>query len=87
MDAESKHAAKLRELGFSHMPSIARSKAEKAKYGPTFSAMPEVTFATDETGQSWKAVGSHDLTSLGFKNTSARVRTVSEQLGLRPKRH
>lgn len=77
MPRESKHAAKLRELGFVHVPRKTVRKIRKAlghtheQYRglqATFSPSDLITYATDETGQPWFAHGRHDLTPLGFRD-------------------
>lgn len=65
----SKHERALGLLGFKPMTSA--SLEMKPEITPIFSATVLFTFATDETGRTWSAVGYHDLSALGFKNTSA----------------
>jgi len=77
MAQKSKHAARLRQLGFRRVPGKTQKKVRKAlslaeqQYlglQSTFSPSDIVTYATDETGQSWFAKGRHDLTHLGFRD-------------------
>lgn len=77
MKKESKHAARLRELGFEHVSrkivrrvrrSLGHNNRQYVGLQPTFSQNDLITYATDETGQAWFAAGRHDLTSLGFRD-------------------
>lgn len=77
MPKESKHATRLRELGFAHVPrktvkkirkALGRTREQYRGLQATFSPSDLVTYATDETGQPWYAPGRHDLTSLGFRD-------------------
>ncbi len=78
---------KLRDLGFRKVPGVAVSQGQKALSPPSFSALgdPAMTFATDDLGQSWMRVGTVDLSSFGFNNTSEQVREVSEAMGFKKK--
>jgi hypothetical protein len=87
MAKESKHAPRLRELGFKHMPRKIVAKTRK-KLGrkdedyiglqPTFTFIESVTYVTDEMGQSWYASGRHDLTSLGFRDNVSWFGNISD---------
>ncbi len=77
--AESKHAQKLRELGFAYNagPGIIqgsraeRRAAKKKKIEPFFTVSVIGTLATDETGQQWLCpTETDDLLSLGFKDNT-----------------
>lgn len=83
----SKYAEKLRELGFSEIPTevsenvrqvLPRNKRRLIKSGklkPTFTASGLITYVTDEFGQSWQALGdrSEDLNKLPFINHTSLV--------------
>lgn len=61
---ESKHAEALRALGFT--PTFGPDASVAGM--PSFTSSAFMTMATDEMGGRWMAQGSHDLSSLGFKN-------------------
>src|SRR5262245_36022486 len=82
--AESRHAPKLRELGFepvdkkltlairSELPRKLsrkeRRQLRKMRYRPLFTMTDIMTNATDDTGLSWIGPANTDLSSLGFDN-------------------
>lgn len=77
MAQESKHAARLRELGFNRVSRKLMKNVRRALYRGdqqyfrlqgSFSPSNLLTYVTDETGQAWFAPGRHDLTHLGFRD-------------------
>lgn len=63
------------------MPTLVGTREQRSG-DPAFTAMETSTAATDETGQSWMAMGLHDLSDLGFRNNSLNVRKFGEMLGI-----
>lgn len=79
--ATSRLSKQLRKLGFKPMPNITFSSDQKASRTPSFTSVGGITYATDNMGQSWGATGTHDLSSLGFRNTSKQSRELLEKMG------
>lgn len=90
---EARQAQKLRDMGFTpidkelslqvrgslprKLSRNERRRLRKQKYRPWFTMTSEVTFATDETGQSWHGPPNTDLSPLGYDN-----RTEDAEAGL-----
>ena len=78
---KSAFAEELRRRGFTEIQGIflnrkMRRKLEKVPHKPGFTQAtqpPLLTFATDETRQSWVAKGLVDLSDLGFTNDTGAV--------------
>lgn len=77
---ESKYAPQLRAMGFAKIPSDVThtirevlTKGKNLDYKglmPTYSPDDRFTFATDETGESWVAVGRKNLSLMGFRDNN-----------------
>ena len=82
---ESTHAAYLRENGFTIIPTSRESRRLKRKSPPSFTSVEGLTYATDDTGETWLVSGTRDLSKHGFNNMSARARVMLEAAGLAKK--
>ncbi len=80
MVKESKYADHLRALGFVESQCCrakqvrdaireAQTVIDSFELPPMFTPNEDVTYATDETGQTWEVPTKIDLTSIGFKNS------------------
>jgi hypothetical protein len=102
--SESRHAPRLRELGFAAIDkeiSLAirsilprrlsrneRRRLRATRYRPWFSMNDTVTYATDDTGQSWAGPGNCNLSDLGFENkTEQSKKSFEDQRHSDPRYH
>lgn len=86
---KSRYAKKLRQLGFrpidkklslevravvpKKLSRNERRQLEKKRYRPWFTNADIVTFATDETGQTWQGPPNTDLSHMGFDDRSSAL--------------
>lgn len=84
---EARQTQKLLEMGFTQidkeislqvraslphkMSRNQRRQLKRQKYRPWFTTSSAITFATDETGQSWKGPPNTDLSFLGYDNRTS----------------
>lgn len=89
---EARHAQQLRDLGFTtidkelslvvrgnlprRLSRNERRQLKKQGYRPWFTMTETLTFATDETGQTWKGPGNTDLTAFGYEDKSESAQTT-----------